>query len=103
PTHEQVEATLAALEGGEAALVTGSGMGAIFAAVVGGLESGDHLVAPRTHYAGTTTLFSQVLPRWGIECTLVDQTQPEEFAAAVGPRTKLNYRGTPAQPPMHSD
>jgi len=100
PTHRQVEATLAALEGGEAAMVAGSGMGAIFAAVLCGLRSGDHVVAQRNHYAGTMTLFGEVLPRWGIECSVVDQTSVAEFAAAVGPRTKLIYAETPTNPLM---
>ena len=100
PTHKQVEATVAALEGGEAALLAGSGMGAIFAATAGLLESGDHLVAQRNHYAGTTTLFREVLPRWGIECTLVDQTDAGGFDAAVRPNTKLIYAETPTNPLM---
>jgi O-acetylhomoserine/O-acetylserine sulfhydrylase-like pyridoxal-dependent enzyme len=95
PTHKQVEATIAALEGGEAALVTSSGMGAIFATVVSQLERGDHLVAQRNHYAGSTTLFKEVLPRWGIECTVVDQTSVDEFAAAIRPQTKVIYIETP--------
>ena len=82
PTHRQVEATVAALEGGEAALVFGSGMGAIFAAVSGLLKQGDHVVAQRNLYAGTATLMRDVLPRWGIECSFVDQTDAAAFAEA---------------------
>ena len=100
PTHEQVEATIASLEGAERALVTGSGMGAIFAAVMSHLNRGDHVVAQRNHYAGTTTLFSEILPRWGIECTVVDQTRIEEFSGAVRPNTKLIYVETPTNPLM---
>ena len=100
PTHKQVEATVAALEGGEAALVMGSGMGAIFAAVMSLLSSGDHVVAQRNHYAGTTTLFRDVLPRWGIECSLVDQISIAEFADHVRPNTKLIYTETPTNPLM---
>jgi len=100
PTHKQVEATVAALEGGEAALVMGSGMGAIFAAVMSLLSSGDHVVAQRNHYAGTTTLFRDMLPRWGIECSLVDQISIAEFADHVRPNTKLIYTETPTNPLM---
>lgn len=100
PTHKQVEATLAALEGGEAALVTSSGMGAIFATVVSQLERGDHVVAQRNHYAGSTTLFKDILPRWGIEYTPVDQTDVDQFAAALRPQTKLIYIETPTNPLM---
>jgi methionine-gamma-lyase len=100
PNHEQVEATLAELEGGEAALVTSSGMGAIFAAVLSQLSRGDHLVAQINHYAGATTLFRDVLPRWGIEVTTVEQTRADEFEAALRPNTKVIYVETPTNPLM---
>jgi cystathionine beta-lyase/cystathionine gamma-synthase len=95
-----VEATLAALESGEAAQVFSSGMGAIFAAMGCLLETGDHVVAQRNHYAGATTLMKEFLPRWGIEITYVDQTDNAEFAAAVRPNTKLIYVETPVNPLM---
>ncbi len=100
PGHQQVEATLAALEGGEAALVTASGMGAIFTAVMSLLQKGDHVVAQRNVYASASTLFEELAPRWGIECTFVDQTEPEQFAAAVRPNTRLIYLETPSNPLM---
>jgi cystathionine beta-lyase/cystathionine gamma-synthase len=100
PNHAMVEATLAALEGGEAAQVFSSGMGAIFAAMGCLLETGDHVVAQRNHYAGATTLMKEFLPRWGVEITYVDQTDNAEFAAAVRPNTKLIYVETPVNPLM---
>jgi methionine-gamma-lyase len=100
PGHAQVEAVVSALEGSEAALVTSSGMGAIFTAVMCMLRSGDHVVAQRNHYGGTTTLLRDFLPRWGIECTLVDQTSIEQFVAAMRPNTKLVYAETPTNPLM---
>jgi methionine-gamma-lyase len=100
PNHAMVEATLAALEGGEAAQVFSSGMGAIFAAMGCLLETGDHVVAQRNHYAGATTLMKEFLPRWGIEITYVDQTNNAEFAAAMRPNTKLIYVETPVNPLM---
>ncbi|HEX4950948.1 MAG TPA: aminotransferase class I/II-fold pyridoxal phosphate-dependent enzyme [Blastocatellia bacterium] len=100
PNHQQVEATVAALEHGEAALVTSSGIGAIFAAVMSQLQSGDHVVAQRNHYAATTVLFRDILPRFNIECTFVDNTNHDEFVAAVRPNTKLLYTETPTNPLM---
>ena len=100
PNHAMVEATLAALEGGEAAQVFSSGMGAIFAALGSMLEAGDHVVAQRNHYAGATTLMKEFLPRWGIEITYVDQTNNAEFAAAMRQNTKLIYVETPVNPLM---
>ena len=100
PTHEQVEAVMATVEGGEAAMVTASGMGAISTSVMSLLERGDHVVAQRNLYAGTAALLEDVLPRWGIECTFVDQTNAERWAEALRPNTKLIYAETPANPLM---
>ncbi len=98
PTHRQVEATLADLEGGEAAMVTSSGMGAMFTAVMGSLAKGDHVVLQNNHYAGTTALLRDVAPRFGVEATLVDQTDPAAFEAAMRPDTKLVVVETPVNP-----
>lgn len=98
PGHEQVEALLAEMEGGEAAMVTASGMGAIFTAVISVLAKGDHVVAQRNIYASAATLFQEILPRWGIECTRVEQS--DDFAGAIQPNTKLIYTETPANPLM---
>ena len=100
PGHKQVEAVMATLEGGEAALVTASGMGAISTSVMCLLDSGDHVVAQRNLYAGTAALLEDVLPRWGIECTFVDQTKAELWAEALRPNTKLIYAETPTNPQM---
>lgn len=101
PTHQQVETVMATLEGGEAALLTSSGMGAIFAAVMTSLEKGDHVVAQTNHYAGTGKFFRDVLPRWGIDYTFVDQTDTEAFSAAVRQNTKLIYIESPSNPLLH--
>ncbi|HZH29742.1 MAG TPA: aminotransferase class I/II-fold pyridoxal phosphate-dependent enzyme [Pyrinomonadaceae bacterium] len=100
PTHRQAEATIAALEGGESALLAASGMGAIFTAMLSNLRAGDHLVAQRNLYAGTTALIEELLPRWGIEHTFVEQTEATDFAQAVRPETKLIYVETPTNPLM---
>jgi len=100
PTHEQVEAVMATLEGGDDALVTASGMGAICTSVMSLLDRGDHVVAQRNLYANTAALLEDVLPRWGIECTFVDQTNAERWAEALRPNTKLIYAETPANPLM---
>jgi methionine-gamma-lyase len=101
PTHRQAEATIAALEGGEAALLAASGMGAIFTAMLCDLRAGDHVVAQRHLYAGTTTLLEGWLPRWGIEHTFVSQADAAALAQAVRPETKLIYVETPTNPLMH--
>jgi methionine-gamma-lyase len=100
PTHKEVEATVVALEGGEAALLTSSGMGAIFAALMSNLNAGDHVVAQTNHYAGAMTLFEELPRRFGVEVTLVDQTRTEEFAAALRPNTRVVYAESPTNPLM---
>lgn len=100
PNHAMVEQTLTELEGGEAALVFSSGMGAIFSAIAGILKTGDHVITQENHYAGATTLLKEFLPRWGIEVTFVDQANNAEFAEAVKLNTKLIYVETPVNPLM---
>ena len=99
PTHAQA-AVIARLEEGEAALVTSTGMGAVFAVMMSSLKSGDHIVAQQNHYAGASSALREWLPRYGIELTLVDQTNAEEFEAAVRQNTKLIYVESPSNPLM---
>ncbi|MGI8475377.1 MAG: trans-sulfuration enzyme family protein [Thermomicrobiales bacterium] len=102
PTLQRAEALIAALEGAEAAMVTASGMGAISTAVLSLVGQNDHVVAQRNHYMGTSKLLTDLLPRFGVWVTLVDQTDPAAFAAAIVPgRTKLIMLETPANPTMH--
>ena len=100
PTHKEVEATIVALEGGEAALLTSSGMGAIFTALMSTLNAGDHVVAQTNHYAGAMTLLAEMPKRFGVEVTLVDQTKTEQFAEAVRPNTRVIYAESPTNPLM---
>jgi methionine-gamma-lyase len=100
PTHKEVEATIVALEGGEAALLTSSGMGAIFTALMSTLNAGDHVVAQTNHYAGAMTLLDEMPRRFGVEVTLVDQTKTEQFAEALRPNTRVVYAESPTNPLM---
>lgn len=100
PTHREAETNIAALEGGEAALLTSSGMGAVFVAVMGSLRQGDHVIAQQSLYSGTATLFSEFAPRFGVEVTTVEQMQSQSFAEALRPNTKLIYTETPTNPLM---
>jgi methionine-gamma-lyase len=100
PTHREAETNIAALEGGEAALLTASGMGAVFVAVMGTLRQGDHVVAQQSLYSGTAALLSDFAPRFGVDVTYVDQTRADSFDAALRPNTKLIYTETPTNPLM---
>lgn len=100
PTHKEVEATIVALEGGEAALLTSSGMGAVFTALMSTLKAGDHVVAQTNHYAGAMTLFEELPRRFGVDVTLVDQTRAGDFAAALKDNTRVLYAESPTNPLM---
>jgi len=95
------ESAIADLEGAESARAFASGMGALSAVVLGLCSTGDHIVAQRQIYAGTLQLLTAVCPRFGIEVTLVDGTEPGAFAAAVRPgKTVLVLAETPANPKL---
>lgn len=98
PTTRAFETALAALEGGEAALATASGMGAITAALISLVNSGEHVVAQNVLYGGTKGLLNNIAPRLGIEVTFVDQTDPEAFSRAARPNTRLFILESPCNP-----
>lgn len=98
PNTKQVEATVAALEGGEAALATASGMAAISLALFSLLRPGDHLVTQHALYPTTHRLITTLLAEWGVTADFVDQTDLDAFAAAIKPNTRLIYVETPANP-----
>jgi cystathionine beta-lyase/cystathionine gamma-synthase len=99
PTVTAFEEAVAELEGAESSLAFASGMGAIFATVLGLCSKGSHIVAQHQMYGGTLQLLRGVCPRLGIDVTFVDATRPGAFAAAVEPgRTMLVLAETPANP-----
>lgn len=100
PTLERAEKVIADLEGAAAGLLTGSGMGAITTTVLALVSAGDHIVAQRNHYMGTTKLLTEILPRFGVTTTLVDQTDVAAFAAAITPQTKLMLVESPSNPTL---
>jgi cystathionine gamma-synthase len=91
PNHTMLEATLAALEGAEAGLVTASGMGALTALFLAGLEPGAHLVAGRDLYGSTTALLQDEAPRWGIAVSFADATEAAAVEAAMTPATRAIF------------
>ncbi|MCC7287076.1 MAG: aminotransferase class I/II-fold pyridoxal phosphate-dependent enzyme [Burkholderiaceae bacterium] len=102
PLHEQVAAQLVALEGGDAgthdALLAASGMGAVSLVMLGLLKAGDHVVAQTNHYMGTAKHLSELLPRFGVRATLVDQTDLAAWERAIAPGTRLVVMETPVNP-----
>jgi cystathionine beta-lyase/cystathionine gamma-synthase len=98
PTTAAAESMIASLERAESCLVTASGMGAMSAAILGIARQGDHVVAQRSHYMGTTQLLREVLPRFGVEVSTVDQADAGAIEAAVKSSTRLIVVETPANP-----
>jgi methionine-gamma-lyase len=98
PNHGAVERIMAAIEGAQAAMVSASGMGAISATAIALTAAGDHVVAQRTIYDGTRMLLDRVLSRFGVDVTFVDQTDPQQFADAMRPSTKLVMLESPSNP-----
>jgi cystathionine beta-lyase/cystathionine gamma-synthase len=99
PTRARLEENLAALEGGVAARVFGSGMAAINA-IVSMLKSGDHVVCGNDLYGGTPRLFNQVMTGFGLEFSYVDTSEEENVARAIRKNTRMVYVETPTNPLM---
>ncbi|MGE0799091.1 MAG: PLP-dependent aspartate aminotransferase family protein [Lautropia sp.] len=100
PLHERVARVVARLEGTETALVTASGMGAITTTALALLSAGDHVIAQSRHYMSTTKLYDELLPRFGVAATFVEQADPAALAAALRPTTRLIMVETPANPTL---
>jgi O-acetylhomoserine (thiol)-lyase len=98
PTTAVFEERVAALEGGRAAVATATGMSAEMTAILTLLKQGDHIVSASTLYGGTYTLFDANLPKLGIETTLVNPDDPENFRRALRKNTKLIYGETLGNP-----
>jgi methionine-gamma-lyase len=98
PNHSELADAVATLEGAERGLVFASGMGALTTTVLSLVRAGDHVVAQRSMYGGTLSLLQQVLPRFGVECTLVDQADVAAWAAAITPSTRLMLIESPSNP-----
>src|SRR5215470_1872521 len=99
PNRHDLEECLAALEGGTQALFFSSGL-AVAAAIVQGLEPGDHIIAPDDVYWGLRKVIGDVFGKWGLETSYVDMTKPEEVRAALRPATRLIWVETPSNPLM---
>lgn len=98
PTVTVLEKRVAALEGGEAAVATASGMAAITTALLANLKAGDHVVAAKAIYPSTYAVLDQDFAALGIETTFVDATDTENVADAIRPNTRVVYMETPGNP-----
>jgi O-succinylhomoserine sulfhydrylase len=100
PTVEMLEHRIALLEGAEACRTTATGMAAMTAALLCQLQAGDHLVGGRAAFGSCRWLTDTLLPKFGIATTIVDARDPQAFADAFRPETKVFFFETPANPTM---
>jgi O-acetylhomoserine (thiol)-lyase len=98
PTTDVFEQRIASLEGGVGALAVSSGHAAQFQAIFTLVGAGDHIVSSATLYGGTYNQFVYSFPRLGIDVTLVDPKDPENFRRAIRPNTKIIYGETLGNP-----
>ena len=101
PTTDVLEQRIADLEGGVGALASSSGHGAQTMAILTLCGAGDHIVSSSRLYGGTYNQFNYTFPRLGIEVTFVDPSDPEAFAAAIRPNTKILYGETLGNPDIN--
>ena len=100
PNHEALHRKLAALENGESAIVTASGMAAISTTLLTLLSSGDHFLAQDCLYGGTHSLITGDLPAYGISHDFIDGDDPGSWQSKVRPNTKAIYVETITNPLM---
>ena len=98
PTTTVLENKIAALEEGEAAVATSSGMGAISSTLWTVLKAGDHIVTDKTLYGCTFALMNHGLTKFGVEVTFVDTSNLDEVKKAMKKNTRVVYLETPANP-----
>ncbi len=98
PTHDVLEKRVAELEGGAAALALASGTSAVFYSVINICSAGDEIVSANNLYGGTFTQFNDILPQLGIKVNFVDPKDPQNFAKAITPKTKLLFCETVSNP-----
>lgn len=98
PTVRMFEQRIAALEGGECAVATASGMAAILSTFMALLESGDHVVCSRSVFGTTTTMLNKYMAKFGVGVTFVTATDQTAWEAAITPDTQLLFLETPSNP-----
>lgn len=100
PTLAMFEERMALIEGAEAARATASGMAAVTAAILAQVKAGDHVVSGRALFGSCRWVIETLLPRFGVEVTLVDGADLDAWAAAVRDNTVLFFLESPANPTL---
>lgn len=100
PTVQMLEERIALLEGAEACRTQATGMAAMTTALLCQLQSGDHVVAAKAAFGSCRWLTDTLLPKFGIETTVIDAFDNDQWKSAIKPNTKLFFFETPANPTM---
>ena len=100
PTVAMFEERLRLIEGAEACRATGTGMAAVFAALMCQLKAGDHVVAARALFGSCRYIVSDLLPRYGIDVTIIDGTDAAAWEAALSRPTAAVFMETPSNPTL---
>lgn len=98
PTVDEFITKIAALEGAEDGIATGTGMAAIFSTFMTFLGKGDHIISAAAVFGSTHTILTKYLPKWGITSSYFDMNRPEELEGLIRPATKMLYLETPSNP-----
>ncbi|MFC6632331.1 O-succinylhomoserine sulfhydrylase [Microbulbifer taiwanensis] len=98
PTVRMFEQRMAALEGGEAAVATSSGMAAILSLCMALLKSGDRVICSRSVFGTTTALFGRYMEKFGVRVSYVDLTDMQQWKDALDGDTRLLFMETPSNP-----
>ena len=98
PTVDEFITKIAALEGAEDGIATGTGMAAVFSTFMTFLSKGDHIISASAVFGSTHTILTKYLPKWGIESSYFDMSKPETIAPLIKPTTKMLYIETPSNP-----
>lgn len=98
PTVQAFEGRIAAMEGGERAVATASGMAAILSTCMALLKAGDHVVCSRGVFGTTNVLFQKYMAKFGVETSFVSLTNMDEWTQAVRSDTRMLFIETPSNP-----
>ena len=100
PTVAMFEKRLAAIEGAEYCVATGSGMSAMFASIACLVSAGDRVVASAAMFSSCHVVLTEILPKWGVNVELVKGNKKEDWAEALSKSTKVVFIESPSNPLM---
>ncbi|MCP4073001.1 MAG: O-succinylhomoserine sulfhydrylase [Hyphomicrobiales bacterium] len=100
PTVSMFEERMCLLEGAQSGKATATGMAAVTAAIACQVKAGDHVVAARALFGSCRWVIEILMPKFGIDITLVDGTRLDEWEKAIGPKTKVCFLESPTNPTL---